>query len=273
MANREHPLSLHSEQVVDAALEPPRAIDWLVTFPFLLVFGGLLLLFDPLQRIARVFGRSPHEITVGVLQVALAWAIRLSGTRIEVERSPEVRPGASYLVIANHQSLFDIPIASSLLFSNYLKYVSKRELARWIPSISYNLRRGGNAVIDRGDREQATQAIRALGVRVQQRGTSALIYPEGTRARQGELGRFHTKGALTLLEAAPKLPLVPFVIDESWRLFRFNLWPVPFGTRIRVYIGAPIERQPEEDHLALLSEVRHQMERVIARWRAAQHAS
>ena len=78
---------------------------------------------------------------------------------------------------------------------------------------------------------------------------------------------------LTLLEAAPELPLVPLVIDESWRLLRFNLFPVPFGTRIRVYIGAPIERQPEEDRVALLKEVHRQMERVIARWRALQHAS
>jgi 1-acyl-sn-glycerol-3-phosphate acyltransferase len=254
-------------------LERPRVIDWLFTFPFLLVFGGLLLLFDPLQRIARAFGRSPHEITVGVMQVALVWATRLCGTRIEVERSPEVQPHTAYLVVANHQSLFDIPIAGSLLFSNYLKYVSKRELARWIPSISYNLRRGGNALIDRGDREQAAHAIRALGVQAQQRGISALIYPEGTRARRGELGYFHTKGALALLEAAPELPLVPFVIDASWRLFRFNLFPVPFGTRIRVYIGAPIERQPKEDRLVLLNDVRNQMERVMARWRAEEHAS
>jgi 1-acyl-sn-glycerol-3-phosphate acyltransferase len=154
-----------------------------------------------------------------------------------------------------------------------LKYVSKRELAQWIPSISYNLRRGGNAVIDRGDREQATRAIHELGAQVQQRGTSALIYPEGTRARRGELGRFHSKGVYTLLEAAPKLPLVPFVIDESWRLPRFNLLPVPFGTRIRVYIGAPIERRPDEDHVALLAEARSEMQAVLARWRARQHPS
>ena len=273
VSDREHPLSLHSEQADGASPERPRPIDWLFTFPFLLVFGGLLVLFDPLQRIARLFGRSPHEFTVGVLQVALVWSTRLCGTRIEVERAPEVRPGAGYLVVANHQSLFDMPISCSLLFSNYLKYVSKRELARWIPSISYNLRRGGNAVIDREDREQATRAIRELGVQVQQRGTSVLIYPEGTRARRGELGRFHAKGVLTLLEAAPKLPLVPLVIDESWRLLRFNLFPVPFGTRIRVYIGAPIERQPGEDHLALLDEVRNEIKRVIARWRASQHAA
>ena len=270
---REPPLSLHSEQAGGAAAERPRLIDWLFTFPFLLAFGGLLLLFDPLQRIARLFGRGPHEFTVGALQVTLVWAFRLCGTRIEVERAPGVRPATGYLVVGNHQSLFDIPIACSLLFTNYLKYVSKRELARWIPSISYNLRRGGNAVIDRGDREQATRAIRELGVQVQRRGTSVLIYPEGTRARRGKLGRFHPKGVITLLEAAPELPLVPLVIDESWRLLRFNLLPVPFGTRIRVYIGAPIERRAGEDHLALLREVRNEIDGVIARWRSVQHTS
>jgi 1-acyl-sn-glycerol-3-phosphate acyltransferase len=273
VSDREYPLSLHPEQDDGAAPERPRLIDWLFTFPFLLAFGGLLLLFDPLQRIARLFGRRPQEFTAGALQVTLVWAFRLCGTRIEVERAPGVRTDTAYLVIANHQSLFDIPIACSLLFSNYLKYVSKRELAHWIPSISYNLRRGGNAVIDRDDREQATGAIRELGVQVQQRGTSVLIYPEGTRARRGELGRFHSKGVLTLLEAAPELPLVPFVIDESWRLLRFNLLPVPFGTRIRVCIGAPIERRPGEDHKALLGEVRKEMERVLARWRAANQPS
>ena len=269
VADREHPLSLHPEQADAAVPTRPRPIDWLFTFPFLLAFGGLLVLFDPLQRIARLFGRRSHEFTAGALQVTLVWAFRLCGTRIEVERAAGVQPDTAYLVIANHQSLFDIPIACSLLFSNYLKYVSKSELARWIPSISYNLRRGGNAVIDRDDRDQAIRAIHELGVDVQHRGTSVLIYPEGTRARRGKLGRFHSKGVVTLLEAAPELPLVPFVIDRSCCLLRFNLLPVPFGTRIRVYIGAPIERQPGEDHKALLGKVREEMEQVIARWRSA----
>jgi 1-acyl-sn-glycerol-3-phosphate acyltransferase len=241
--------------------------DWLFTVPFLLVFGGLLALFDPLQRLARLFGPRPQEIVVGALQWSLLQAFRLCGTRLLIERSTAVQPWTPYLLIANHQSMFDVPIFGGVLFSNFPKYVSKRSLARWIPSISYNLRRGGNAIIDRGDREQALREIRALGERVQARGVSAVIYPEGTRARAGELGPFRPGGTVELLAAAPGVAVVPVAIDESWKLLRHNLLPVPFGVRIRVYIGDPIARVPGEDRGALLQRVREHIASVLARWR------
>jgi len=244
-----------------------RPIDWVFTLPFLLGFGATLLVFDPLQRIARLFGQRPQEIVAGWLQATLVQVFRLAGTRIRVDRSPQVLPYSPYLFIANHQSMFDIPILGALLFSNFPKYVSKRELAHWIPSISYNLRRGGNAIIDRGDREQATRAIRELGAQVRERGVSAVIYPEGTRARAGELRPFRPAGALALLEAAPEVPVVPVAIDESWRLLRFNLLPVPFGTHIRVHIGDPIARHPDEDPSALLDAARQEIEKTIEAWR------
>lgn len=246
----------------------PRFLDWVFTVPFLMAFGATLLVFDLPQRIARLFGQRPQEIVAGYLQVALVWVFRLAGTRLCVERSPRVLEDGSYLFISNHQSLFDIPIFGAVLFSNFPKYVSKRELASWIPSISYNLRRGGNALIDRGDRAQATEAIRALGRQVCERGVSAVLYPEGTRARHGELASFKPAGARALLESAPEVPVVPITIDESWRLLRFNLMPVPFGTRIRMHIGEPIERRPEEDPIALLAEVRRRIEEDLESWRA-----
>jgi 1-acyl-sn-glycerol-3-phosphate acyltransferase len=244
-----------------------RLLDWIFTLPFLLAFGGILLIFDPIQRVARLFGQRPQEVVAGCLQVALVWAFRLCGTRIVVERSALVRPGTPYLFIANHQSMFDIPILGALLFSHFPKYVSKRELARWIPSISYNLRRGGNALIERSDREQATTAIRELGAQVQRRGVSAVIYPEGTRARRGELKPFRPAGVRALLESAPEIPVVAVTIDGSWHLLQSNLLPVPFGTRIRVHIGDPIRRPVDEDPTALVGEVREQIEKKLLAWR------
>jgi len=245
-----------------------RPIDWVFTLPFLLAFGATLLFFDPLQRLARLFGQRPQEIVAGCLQIVLVQVFRIGGARLDVERSPLVERGKPYLFVANHQSMFDIPIFGAVFFSNFPKYVSKRELARWIPSISYNLRRGGNVLIDRGDREQATAAIRELGDRVRTRGVSAVIYPEGTRARAGKLGPFKPAGALALFEAAPEVPVVPVAIDGAWRLLRFNLLPVSFGSRVHVRVGAPIARRPDEDRLALLSETREQIEKALAAARA-----
>src|SRR5262245_42490721 len=107
-----------------------RARDWMFTAPFLVAFGLVLGIFDPLQRIARLFGPRPHEMVVGLLQRSLIGAFRICGTRLEVERSDAVKPWTSYLVISNHQSMFDVPIFGALLFSNFPKYVAKRELAR-----------------------------------------------------------------------------------------------------------------------------------------------
>jgi len=231
------------------------ARDWLFTIPFLLTFGLLLLAFDPPQRIARLFGRRPQEYIAGGLQWALVKAFAICGTRLEVERSPAVLPHMPYIVIANHQSMFDIPIFGALLFTNFPKYVSKRSLARWIPSITYNLRRGGNAIIDRDDPEQALGAIRQLAAQVRERGVSAVIFPEGTRGRRGELGKFRPRGTLSLLAAAPDTAVVPVCIDQSWRLLRHNLLPVPFGVTVRVWIGNPIPRRREEEPAALLASV------------------
>lgn len=244
-----------------------RALGWLFTPPFLIAFGLILVVFDPLQRLARAFGPRPHEVVVGLLQSALKEALRLCGTRFAVERDPGVRPRTPYLLIANHQSMFDIPIVASFLFSNFPKYVAKKELARGIPSISYNLRLGGNAVIDRSDRAQALPAIREMGRRAQERGVSVVIYPEGTRARGGDMGPFKPAGALALMEAAPDLALVPVAIDGSWELLRYRMLPVPFGTRVRVHLGAPIARVPGEDRPSLMTRIEDEIRDTIARWR------
>ena len=264
MSQQAEPSAPEEPMVAGAA---PRARDWLFTLPFLLTFALLLLVFDPLQRLARVFGPRPHEIVVGGLQSSLKLALHICGTRFDVERSAAVEPRKPYLFVANHQSMFDVPILASLLFRNYPKYVSKQELARWIPSISYNLRRGGNAVIDRGAREGALGIIRDLGHRVAKRGVSAVIYPEGTRARAGVLGRFKPAGTLEILDAAPALAVVPFVIDGSWQLMRHHMRPVPFGVCVRVRIGEPIPRTPAEDGKEILQRVEAEVRTTLQRWR------
>jgi 1-acyl-sn-glycerol-3-phosphate acyltransferase len=155
----------------------------------------------------------------------------------------------------------------ALLFTNYPKYVSKRELAHWIPSISYNLRRGGNGLIDRGDREQAERVIRELGRRSQERGVSVVIFPEGTRARSGAMRRFRRAGTLALLDAAPNLDVVPVAIDGSWRLLAHNLLPIPFGVQVRIRFCAPLPRDGAEEDTELLARSREKIVSTIRGWR------
>ncbi len=94
-----------------------------------------------------------------------------------------------------------------------------------------------------------------------------MIFPEGTRARHGELGPFKPAGTVALLEEAPEAAVVPVAIDNSWRLLKHNFLPVPWGVRVRVSIGAPMARTPGEDPKALLDRVRNEIDRALAHWR------
>jgi 1-acyl-sn-glycerol-3-phosphate acyltransferase len=219
-----------------------RIRDWVFTLPFLIAFGLTLVVFDVAGRIVRPFSLRGFEVVMAALQRTLMALFRISGTRVEVERSPLIEGGRGYAVISNHQSMFDIAVIGGLLFTNYPKYVAKKELGRWIPSISLNLRRGGNALIDRRDRTGAVRSITTMARVAQDRDVSVVIFPEGTRSRDGMLQRFRGAGTQALLAAADRLAVVPTAIDGSWRLLRNNLLPVPFGTTIRVKFGDPIKR-------------------------------
>jgi 1-acyl-sn-glycerol-3-phosphate acyltransferase len=243
-------------------------LSWLTTIVFLPTFGAVMVLFDVAQRVAYyVFGRRAQEYVAGAVQWVLVRTFGICGTHLAVERDPAVRSWTPYIVVSNHQSMFDIVILGSLLFSNFPKYISKRSLGRWIPTVSFNLRAGGHVLIDRGDAPQALSAIRELGQRVRAGRCSAMIFPEGTRARAGALGKFKPAGTLALLEEAPETPVLPVAIDQSWRLLRHNYLPVPFGTRVRVWLGAPISRVRGEDPIALLERVRGEIDATLTRWR------
>lgn len=242
-------------------------LDWPATLLLAVLFGLVLLVFEPLQWIAKAFGKRSHDWMVACLGSALVATFRVTGLRIDVDRSPAVKPSTPYLIVSNHQSMFDIALLLHLFFTNFPKFVSKRELARRIPSVSYNLRRGGNCLIDRDDADQAVGAITELGRRVEANGVSAVIFPEGTRARRGELKPFKHKGTAALFAAAPNTPIVPVTLDGSWRLMQRNFWPVPFGVRMRVRIGDPIMRTADENHVAMVDTVRARIDADLDRMR------
>jgi len=242
-------------------------LDWITTIPTLVAFGATLVVGDVAMRISRLFGPHPMEVTAGFAQRALIMCFRISGTRITVDRDPDVKRGQGYIFLSNHQSLFDIPIFGGLLFSNYPKYVAKRELGKWIPLVSYNLRRGGNAVIDRANRVQAVQAIKDLGAACQERGVSAVMFPEGSRSRDGALKQFRSSGTRALLQSAPELAVVPTAIDGSWRLLEHKMMPIPFGTKIRVRFCEPITRAVGESTSEIIAESRDCIAASLEQWR------
>lgn len=246
-----------------------KIVDWVFTIPFLILLGLTLVIFEPIARIARLFGLRPMEVTMGIMQQALLGVFRVGGTRLEIERDEKIKPRTGYILVSNHQSLFDIPIFGGLLFSNYPKYIAKKELGRWLPSVSFNLTHGGNAIIDRDNPTQALEAIKKLGRAAETRNVAVVIFPEGTRSRDGRLKSFRVGGLRELLAAAPTLPVVPTTIDGAWKLLKHKLFPVPFGTKVRVRFSEPIQRIAGEDPVELLNRAREVIESTLMEWRTA----
>jgi 1-acyl-sn-glycerol-3-phosphate acyltransferase len=248
-----------------------RVIDWLVTIPFLILLVLALVVCDPIFRLARLIGVK----AVGYVASAFMWGLQrlvfpVNGTRTTVEKSPAVEPRTPYIIISNHQSLYEFPLFGTALFSNIPGFISKVENGKWYPTVSFYLRNGPNALIDRRDRRGAIRAISELGRRAQEIGHSVLIYPEGTRARDGELKEYKKAGTLALMAAAPELAVLPVAVEGGWIAMRHNFLPVPFGTHMRIRVGDPIERREGEDREAIIDEARRFAARALTEWRGVE---
>jgi 1-acyl-sn-glycerol-3-phosphate acyltransferase len=220
-------------------------LGWLALPLFVIVFFSLLLLFHAAQVVAlRLSGYSAHKKTVDWLLFCLLQALRLVGASINFRANlgqlPTDRP---LIVVSNHQSMYDIPLLGWLFRRWHPKYVSKKELATGIPSISYNLRHGGSVCIDRKDNRQALPALKAFGEYLAQYGYAGCIFPEGTRARDGQVKPFKPQGFAILLKTMPTAVVVPVAIEGSWVLQKYGFLPIPFGVRLQCTQLPPIARE------------------------------
>ena len=109
-------------------------------------------------------------------------------------------------------------------------------------------------------------AIEAFGATCQERDVAAVIFPEGSRSRDGRLKEFKKPGTVKLLTGADEMPVVPAVIDGSWRLLTNKMFPIPFGTRVRIRFLEPIERRPDEDRTELVDRCRDAIAGVLEEW-------
>lgn len=140
------------------------------------------------------------------------------GVRLEIEnRSGEELPGR-FLLIANHQSLIDIPVLMALMPERKLRFVAKKELGDGIPWVSMILRTQGHALVRRGgEAGQSMRSIVRFARRCEAEGTCPVIFPEGTRSTDGEVGAFLTAGVRKILSETP-LPVVVAALDGGWRI-------------------------------------------------------
>jgi 1-acyl-sn-glycerol-3-phosphate acyltransferase len=128
---------------------------------------------------------------------------------VTVEGREKIRRGETYVMVANHLSLLDILVMHRLL--RHFKWVSKIENFR-IPFIGWNMRLNRYIELRRGDRESVVRMM-ADCERTLRAGSSILMFPEGTRSRDGGLQAFKT-GAFELA-LRTQTPILPIVIEGT----------------------------------------------------------
>lgn len=209
-----------------------------------LAFLLFLLIFHPIQWLSlKVGGYSAHKKSVDVLNFFLVSTYYLIGCRVSFNNPYKLPEGRSIVFVANHQSMFDVPAMIWFLRRYHVKFVSKIELTRGIPSVSFNLKHGGAANIDRKDPKQSISEILKLAKRMRENVWSAAIFPEGTRSGDGVMKTFIPGGATTLIKKVPNVLVVPVAIENSWKITRFGRYPLSFGEHMKITILKPLETE------------------------------
>ena len=219
-----------------------KLLGYLLTPIYLVIFGLLLVVFHPIQMICRnSWGYSAHKRSVDILNFLIIKSLFIVGAKISFTGFKKIPEGRPIILISNHQSLFDIPSIIWGFRSHHPKFISKIELGKGIPSVSYNLRYGGSALIDRKKPLQSVKAIGKMGRYIEKNNYTASIFPEGTRTKDGKMKPFQPAGVDALLRAAPSAVVVPLAIDGNYELLKKGFYPMSFGVKINYTVLDPIE--------------------------------
>ena len=144
------------------------------------------------------------------------------------------------IFIANHASYLDI-IAIGVALPQGALFVYREELTK-VPVWGWSLRYSPFIMIRQADPRKAMESIETAAREIRERGQSVVIFPEGTRSKDGELGPFKRGGFL--LAARTGVPLVPLAIQGAHRLMPRGGWKVRPG-EIVVRIGEPVPGRPD----------------------------
>ncbi len=219
-----------------------KYLAYIPSFIYQLLFGILLVIFHPIQWIClKLGGYSAHKKSVDALNFFLVHIQYVLGTKISFNNRTDIPENVPLIMVSNHQSVNDIPAIIWLMRKYHPKFVAKKELGKGIPSISFNLRYGGSVLIDRKDPRQAISEIKKLGEYIEKNNRTAVIFPEGTRSRDGVPKRFSPNGLKMLIKYAPSAYIVPITVNNSWKFLRYGGFPSDLGIHLKFDIHEPIK--------------------------------
>ena len=179
------------------------------------------------KGLARVAARAPRAWSSGILKAG--------GVRVRYEGLDRLPRDQAQILVANHESWFDVFALAATLPVDY-RFVGKKELSQ-IPLFGPAWLAAGHYAIDRSDRQAAISSLDEVGGRMRAGRHTVVLFPEGTRSADGRMGAFK-KGAFVMAINAG-VPVIPVAILGSRRVMPKGRWSVRGGV-IEVRIGQPI---------------------------------
>lgn len=211
-----------------------------------LLFGWIGPRGHLISRFARIWSR-------GVLL--------FSGVRTRVVFEEELSPESQYVFMANHRSLFDIPVLLTTL-PGQTRFLAKKSLFQ-IPLFGWAIKMGGFVTIDRKDLSTARDSFSDAVAQLEEAGVSVLVFPEGTRSLDENLLAFQRGGFLLALKSG--FSIVPVGIAGTAKVQPKKSLVIRPGT-VRVNYGSPVPVQEfgVSRKNELIRAVRAKIERLIA---------
>jgi 1-acyl-sn-glycerol-3-phosphate acyltransferase len=176
-------------------------------------------------------GRKQHAISRN-------WARQLlfiAGISVRIRGSERLDPHASYVFAGNHLSLFDTPVVLANIPRQFLFLVNSKYVR--LPFLGTHLRRSGHFSVDTADMRGSLKIMTDAARRIVDKRLSILLFPEGRRSPDGELGEFKEGVAYIAIKA--QVPIVPFALRGTREALPVGSLDLK-GLPVDFIIGEPI---------------------------------
>jgi len=176
-----------------------------------------------------------------------------AGIKVDVTGMEHIDPDKPSIYMPNHASMIDIPVLLALLPVN-LRFIYKEEI-KWIPFLGQAVYMIGMVPINRSNLEKARASLRKAGARIKRLGTHLLIFPEGTRSRDGRLRGFKKGGFYLAIEE--NIDVVPISINGSPAVGgRQSVWIRSGTITLTIHERVPMEPYTIENRTEAIGKVR-----------------
>jgi 1-acyl-sn-glycerol-3-phosphate acyltransferase len=205
---------------------------------FVAVLGGI---FNPYSR-----------FNTGVVRIWAKVILMAAGAKLHIDGTENFEKAASYIVVANHQSLMDIPV---LIYGLPLsiRIIAKRELFK-IPVFGWGMRSVGMLEIDRTNQKQSFETLKKAENIVRTHQLSILAFPEGTRSEDGKIYPFK-KGPF-ILAINTGLSLLPVSVSGTRRIIpKGKIQIKPGHVKIKIHSPVPVSDLELADRNKLVSKI------------------